>query len=722
VYVRELPAAPVVESARAGDRAALDALVSGYLPLVYNIVGRAADRDLDVDDVVQETMLRMVTGLPGLREPDRLRSWVVSIALRELADARGRAGRERARRTPEPELSDRTDPAADFEGGVLLRQALTQEQQEVARAATWLDPGFRAVLSSWWLEQCGELDRDEMAAALGESPGTVAVRIQRMREQLDTARSVVRALGARPRCAELAEVVGDWAGEPSPLWRKRIARHVRACDVCAQRSRRLVAPERLLAGLPMALPPAHLTAKATAWTAQPGLSAAGHGGAGVVVKPGLLAGAGAKVAVAAVAVALLGGGTYALTRPAPAEPTKASALPAAVASASVGSAPVRKTVSPGPSPSKAAPDLTPDLAPFSSSVPAFPASSSARVIGPITQNARVAGRDNGQSAAYAGRSVWIFDDTTLKNPFGFLSNSAAVTTDLNAANGIDLRSGNGFTVENTQTPVELIPRSTAEKAFEKAHAGDCKTSTDQYCGAVFGFWPGPVFADPARHRVLFTYGKLCRGGRAGTPCSGALGKGLGMGIAALDMKSGHVTRLSAGGSVTSVEGTDPTMFSGAGRSFGGAAAVVRGDTVYLYGDCDYTGCRLARAQLSRLTDLAAWRYYDGKAFQSDPARVSALIAPGAAGQTVFYNAAVHAWLNVYQPFGTNTIKYQVGGSPFGPWSAGRTILTTPSSGKSVNYALFAHPEYAERGGLVQYLSYYDPNTGDQQLVRWVLTR
>jgi hypothetical protein len=449
----------------------------------------------------------------------------------------------------------------------------------------------------------------------------------------------------------------------------------------------------------------------------------GHG-APAAVKPGLFAGIGAKAAAVAVTVALAGGGIFALNRPHPAERPKTEALPAAATTVSAGSAPVQKSPVRKSASPKATPTTkpAPDLPPFSTRVPPFPSGSSAKELGPIDQNARVAGRDNGQSTEYAGRSVWIFDDTTLKSPFGFLSNSAAVTTDQDASDGLDLRSGNGFTVDNAQTPTEVIPRTAAEKAFEKKHSGTCATSTDQYCGAVFGFWPGPVFADVARHRVLFTYGKLCRGGKTGTPCSGPLGKGLGLGIAALDMKSGKVTRLSAGGSVPSVEGADPTLFFGSGHSFGGAAAVVRGDTVYLYGDCGVAGCKLARVALSRLSDLPAWRYYAPGGFGPDPAEATPLIAPGAAGQTVFYSPGTHAWINVYLPYGSNTVKYQVGGSPFGPWSStSRTVLTT-KAGRSVNYALFAHPEFAEHDGLGQYLSYYNPNTGAQQLVRWVLTR
>ncbi len=81
--------AALVNAARAGDPAAQDALVGAYLPLVYNIVGRALNGSVDVDDVVQETMLRALGSLGDLRTPESFRSWLVAIAMNRV----GRTGR-----------------------------------------------------------------------------------------------------------------------------------------------------------------------------------------------------------------------------------------------------------------------------------------------------------------------------------------------------------------------------------------------------------------------------------------------------------------------------------------------------------------------------------------------------------------------------------------------------------------------------------------------------
>ncbi|WP_406458649.1 sigma-70 family RNA polymerase sigma factor [Streptomyces sp. NBC_00876] len=236
----------MVTAARNGDVAAQDALASAYLPLLYNIVGRALNGSADVDDVVQDTMLRALDGLGGLRTPESFRSWLVAIAMNRVRTH----GQERmgAPGTLE-EAGEVADPGADFVDLTMVRLQLSGQRQETARATRWLEPDDRSLLSLWWLECAGELARSEVAGALGLSPQTTAVRVQRMKAQLETARVVVRALDAQPSCRELRSVLATWDGSPSALWRKRIARHARDCLRCAGMWGGMMPAEGLLAGL-----------------------------------------------------------------------------------------------------------------------------------------------------------------------------------------------------------------------------------------------------------------------------------------------------------------------------------------------------------------------------------------------------------------------------------------------------------------------------------------
>ncbi|MGW2299747.1 sigma-70 family RNA polymerase sigma factor [Streptomyces sp. NPDC001809] len=265
-----------VEAARDGNAGAVERLTAGVLPLVYNVVGRAAETDLDVDDIVQDTMVAVIRALPDLRDTAKFRSWLVAIAVRQLTDARRRA--RSGRLTTLEHADERHAPEPDFATLFLLRQSLSAEQRQVAAATAWLDPSYRDLLSLWWLEACGRLSRKDIAAAMDLPAARLAVQVQRMKTQLDVARTVVRALSRAPRCTELAELAGPGEPAPSTLLRKRIARHLRSCEPCGHSAGRLVPPERLLAGLPLLVP---------GRTGNPGaVEAAGWAGPADAVGPG----------------------------------------------------------------------------------------------------------------------------------------------------------------------------------------------------------------------------------------------------------------------------------------------------------------------------------------------------------------------------------------------------------------------------------------------------
>ncbi|MEU4090657.1 sigma-70 family RNA polymerase sigma factor [Streptomyces aureus] len=267
--------ADLVTAARAGDPAAQDALVSAYLPLVYNIVGRALNGSVDVDDVVQNTMLRALDGLEGLRTPESFRSWLVAIAMNQV-----RAHWRDRQQAPDgvEEAEDLADPGADFVDLTMVRLQLSGQRRETALATRWLEPDDRGVLSLWWLECAGELTRTEVAEALELSPQHTAVQVQRMKAQLEAARVVVRALAARPACEELRGVLASWDGRPSALWRKRIARHARDCVRCSGLWSGLMPAEGLLAGLALI-------------AVSPGLAAALRSASGGMAATGSAAGA-----------------------------------------------------------------------------------------------------------------------------------------------------------------------------------------------------------------------------------------------------------------------------------------------------------------------------------------------------------------------------------------------------------------------------------------------
>lgn len=238
----------LVEAARGGDEAAMAALVAEAMPLVYNVVGKALGGSSDVDDVVQETMLRVVRGIAGLKDPDCFRAWVISIAYRQMQD-RGRSIRVATALGPlVADVSQWPDPAGDFVDSTMFRLHLSGERRETHEASRWLSAGDQRVLGLWWQEAAGLLSRAELAGALRVSTGHAAVRVQRVKAQLVLARTLLRAWHAVPRCAELSTAARKLGGPSDRRWLRQLGRHVRRCEVCLAHERELIPAEHLLAG------------------------------------------------------------------------------------------------------------------------------------------------------------------------------------------------------------------------------------------------------------------------------------------------------------------------------------------------------------------------------------------------------------------------------------------------------------------------------------------
>ncbi|WP_062217913.1 sigma-70 family RNA polymerase sigma factor [Streptomyces sp. NBRC 109706] len=357
----------LVVAAQRGAPDALRELLGAHLPLTYAIVGRSLGRSADVDDVVQETMLRVVRDLPGLREPGRFRAWLATIAMHQVNDRRRIWRRATERTMPLDETTDELpDPDGDFTGVTLLRLELSGQRRQTVEATRWLDPEHRDLLALWWLETAGELTRAELAEALGVSVAHAAVRVQRMREQLEQARALVAALDRAPRCAALDASLATWDGVPGSVWRKRLGRHVRTCDACSAGTRGLVPAARLLAGIALVPVPASLIASlaldglAPATAAAGGSALAGGGATG----PGhLLPGVAAKslagfsaTVVAAVAVVTLVPWQPVSTRssdeasPPPPTPVPSEVVPGSGSAGTSVDAPPSGTVEPDPVP------------------------------------------------------------------------------------------------------------------------------------------------------------------------------------------------------------------------------------------------------------------------------------------------------------------------------------------------------------------------------------
>jgi RNA polymerase sigma factor (sigma-70 family) len=83
--------AAYVRAARAGSRAALDALITELTPLVWHVArGQGVARDT-AEDVVQSVWLILLRHLDQLAEPRALAAWLITTTRREVIRAGQRA-------------------------------------------------------------------------------------------------------------------------------------------------------------------------------------------------------------------------------------------------------------------------------------------------------------------------------------------------------------------------------------------------------------------------------------------------------------------------------------------------------------------------------------------------------------------------------------------------------------------------------------------------------
>lgn len=96
----------LVRAAQRHDQLATRQLVERYTGLVRSTVRSFRLREVDAQDAVQNTWLRMIEHLGTLREPDRLPGWLATTARRECLKIIRDGRREVAH---DPEVFDRPD-------------------------------------------------------------------------------------------------------------------------------------------------------------------------------------------------------------------------------------------------------------------------------------------------------------------------------------------------------------------------------------------------------------------------------------------------------------------------------------------------------------------------------------------------------------------------------------------------------------------------------------
>ncbi len=151
-------------AAQHGDALALDQLLDELAPYVRRLCTRIAPAM--AEDATQEALLAVFRGLPSLRAPEAIITWVRAVSVRAAVRLARQADREAAA----PAQASVEPHASSLEGLV-----------DIGDAVGRLPLAQRAVLV---LRTCEGLSEQEIAATLGISAGTVKSRLHRARATL----------------------------------------------------------------------------------------------------------------------------------------------------------------------------------------------------------------------------------------------------------------------------------------------------------------------------------------------------------------------------------------------------------------------------------------------------------------------------------------------------------------------------------------------------------
>lgn len=168
----------LVERGRAGDEAALDALVARHHRSVYAVALRKVGDPDAAADIAQETFVKALGALDGFRGDASFRTWLLRIAANTATSwGRSQTRRREVALTPAERLAGPASPERD---------AVVRTEAERVEAALAELPEKQRLAVSLRLQE--DLSHREIAELIGSTEGAVRVNyhlgIKRLREWL----------------------------------------------------------------------------------------------------------------------------------------------------------------------------------------------------------------------------------------------------------------------------------------------------------------------------------------------------------------------------------------------------------------------------------------------------------------------------------------------------------------------------------------------------------
>ncbi len=227
----------LLERARAGDTAALEALLEHHQAQVYRFGMKMCRDPEDAKDILQETLIALARGVREFRATSSLSTWLYTVARNACVKKR-----RRSKFAPQSELS--LDERAGVERAELVSSAPGPDdivdgrdvQQALLRAFERLEPSSREVLV---LRDSEGLTAAEVAEVLGISVEAVKSRLHRARVAV---RAELLPLIGAPRaesessCPDVVLLFSKYLeGEISAEVCAQMQGHIDRCPACRAR-------------------------------------------------------------------------------------------------------------------------------------------------------------------------------------------------------------------------------------------------------------------------------------------------------------------------------------------------------------------------------------------------------------------------------------------------------------------------------------------------------
>jgi RNA polymerase sigma factor (sigma-70 family) len=160
-----------VASAVAGDEFAFARLVAAYHEDMRRVCAMVTRDDGLAEDAVQSAWAIVWRKIASIRQPERIRPWLVSIAVNQAKDQL----RKRKRRSEVEMLAN----AQVVSGGIDPSTGV--DSLDLLRAMDQLDPDDRALIAMRYVVG---FDASEIASAIGLSPSGTRARLSRILSKL----------------------------------------------------------------------------------------------------------------------------------------------------------------------------------------------------------------------------------------------------------------------------------------------------------------------------------------------------------------------------------------------------------------------------------------------------------------------------------------------------------------------------------------------------------